>query len=189
MDAMELVRVPKVAEAVTEGTVTRWHVAVGDRVEKDDPLVEMITEKAEGDVYSPAAGRVAAIYAPERSTLPVGYVLCALAGEDEKLPDVEAMNAEILARHQAVLMGEAPPEEPAAAPQSGTGGGHVPEVPEQREGKRYVSPDRAKVPASPAARRLAREKGVDLAEVAARLGLSGPVSAEDVRKFLEETVP
>ncbi len=165
---MQLVKVPKVAEAVTEGTVTRWHVEVGVRVEKGDPLVEIITEKAEGDVYSPAAGRVAAIYAPERSTLPLGYVLCALAEEDEELPDVEAANAEILARHRAMLMGEAPPDQEAPAPQSA------------------IPSPKSKVPASPAARRLAREKNADLAEVAAKLGLSGPVSAEDVRKFLGE---
>ena len=166
---MKLVRVPKVAEAVTEGTVSRWHVKVGDRVAAGDPLVEMITEKAEDDVTSPAAGRVAAVYAPERSTVPVGYVLCALAEEGEELPDVEALNSETLKRHGAMLMG--------------TDGGHVPEVPEQSEGKRYASPDR-KVPASPAARRLAREKGVNLADVAQKLGLDRPLSEEDIRNYM-----
>ena len=168
---MQLVRVPKVAEAVTEGTVTRWHVEVGARVEKDDPLVEMITEKAEGDVYAPQDGRVAAVYAPERSTLPVGYVLCALAEEDEDLPDVEAINAEILERHRAVLMGELPPPETEAESQS----------PESA-----VRSPQSAIEATPAARRLAREKGADLAEVVRKLGIAGRVSAEDVRRFLAE---
>ncbi len=163
--SVELVRVPKVAEAVTEGTVTRWHVSVGERVEKDAALAEMITEKAEGDVYAPCAGRVAALCAPEKSTLPVGYVLCVLAEEGEDIPDVEAMNAEILERHQAMLMGELPAAG-SPEPEAGTPG------------------PAAGIEASPAARRLAREKGIDLAEVAGKLGISGRISANDVRKFL-----
>ncbi|MHC4915679.1 MAG: biotin/lipoyl-containing protein [Planctomycetota bacterium] len=167
--AAELVRVPKVAEAVTEGTVTRWHVSVGDRVEKDAPLVEMITEKAEGDVYAPRAGRVAALCAPEKSTLPVGYVLCVLAEEGEDLPDVEAMNAEILERHQAMLMGDLPPREADVRPPQSA-----------------IRNAQSEIEASPAARRLAREKGVDLADVAGKLGISGRISAEDVNRFREE---
>jgi pyruvate/2-oxoglutarate dehydrogenase complex dihydrolipoamide acyltransferase (E2) component len=162
---MELVRVPKVAEAVTEGTVVRWHAAVGDRVAAGQPLVEMITEKAEGDVYAPAAGRLAAICAPERSTVPVGYVLCVLAEPGEALPDVEAVNAEVLRRHQAELLGPQPGEPPVPAP------------PEAR------TPG-SRVEATPAARRLAREAGVDLVEVARRLGTQARISESDVRKFL-----
>jgi len=168
---MELVRVPKVAEAVTEGTVSRWHVCVGDRVEAGEALVEMITEKAEDDVRSPGAGRVAAICAPERSTVPVGYVLCVLAEEDEVLPDVEALNADIIKRHRAMLMGELPEHE-AGDSNSGT--------PESAAGAGSGG-----VPASPAARRLARENGLDLGEVARRLGLEGRVSEGDVRRFME----
>ena len=166
---MELVRFPKAAENITEGTVSRWLVAPGARLEKDQPLVELITEKAEFDLPSPAAGRLAAVFAPQRATVPVGYVLCALAEEGEALPDVEKMNAETVARHQAELLGTTP----ALAPSS------EPATRNQEPGTRNP-----KVAASPAARRLAKEKGVDLAAVAAKLGLSRPVSEEDVRTFL-----
>jgi pyruvate/2-oxoglutarate dehydrogenase complex dihydrolipoamide acyltransferase (E2) component len=169
---MEMIRVPKVAEAVTEGTVSRWHVAVGDRVAADVALVEMITEKAEDDVRSPVAGRVAAVYAPERSTVPVGYVLCVLAEEDEQLPDVEAINAEVLARHRAMLMGELPPEDAADTSPSAS--------------QSAVRTPPSRIAASPAARRLAREQGVDLGAVASRLGISGQVAETDVRRFLAE---
>jgi pyruvate/2-oxoglutarate dehydrogenase complex dihydrolipoamide acyltransferase (E2) component len=165
---MELVRFPKAAENITEGTVSRWLVAPGARVERDQPLVELITEKAEFELPSPAAGRVAAVYAPERSTVPVNYVLCALAEPGEALPDVAAINAELVARHQAALLGAAPAEPPPASP---------PPAPPTTG---------VKTPASPAARRLAKEKGADLAAVAARLKLSRPVSEDDVRKFLAE---
>ncbi|HOX05981.1 MAG TPA: E3 binding domain-containing protein [Planctomycetota bacterium] len=167
---MELIRLPKVAENITEGTVSRWLVAPDARVAREQPIVELITEKAEFEMPSPAAGRLAAVYAPERSTVPVGYVLCALAEEGEALPDVEALNAEIVARHQAELLGTAPTPiaQPSPPP---TASSHQPAT-------------GARVAASPAARRLAKEKGVDLATVAARLGLTRPVSEEDVKGFL-----
>jgi pyruvate/2-oxoglutarate dehydrogenase complex dihydrolipoamide acyltransferase (E2) component len=171
---MELVRFPKAAENITEGTVSRWLVAPGARVERDQPLVELITEKAEFELPSPAAGRVAGIFAPERSTVPVNYVLCALAEPDEALPDVEAINAELAARHQAELLGTAAPA-PAVSPP------HSPPT------TRHPQPATGgKIAASPAARRLAREQGVDLAAVAARLKLSRTVSEDDVRKFLAD---
>jgi pyruvate/2-oxoglutarate dehydrogenase complex dihydrolipoamide acyltransferase (E2) component len=175
---MELVRVPKVAEAITEGTVSRWHVRVGDRVGAGQPLVEMITEKAEEDVVSPASGRVAGVYAPQRSTVPVGYVLCALAEEGEVLPDVESLNSEALRRHRAELLGEsADPRGAARGPDAGAHGSGA------RAGARDgAGPGAA---ASPAARRLARERGVSIDRVAAALGIDGRVSAKDVRRFLE----
>lgn len=163
---MELVRFPKAAENVTEGTVGRWLAQPGQRVAAGQPLVELITEKAEFELPSPAAGRLAAAFAPERSTVPVGYVLCALAEAGEALPDVAELNAEAVAAHQAALLGA-----PAAAP----------------------SPDRPapaasaadKVAATPAARRLAGEHGLDLREVAAKTGKSGLISESDVRRHLE----
>jgi len=179
---MELIRFPKVAENITEGTVSHWLVAPGARLAKDQPLVELITEKAEFDLPSPAAGLLAAVFAPERATVPVGYVLCVLAEENEALPDVEKMNAETVARHQAELLGTAAP-----AVQPGPGfrvqgsGTTAAPLPNPEPGTPNPA---AKVAASPAARRLAKEKGVDLAAVAAKLGLSRQVSEEDVRKFL-----
>jgi 2-oxoglutarate dehydrogenase E2 component (dihydrolipoamide succinyltransferase) len=167
---MELVRFPKAAENITEGTVSRWLVAPGARVERDQPLVELITEKAEFELPSPAAGRVAAIFAPERSTVPVNYVLCVLAEPAEQLPDIEAINAEVVERHQAELLGTGAPAPAAPVPTAD----HRPPT------------TAVKVAASPAARRLAREQGVDLAVVAARLKLSRAVSEDDVRNFLAD---
>lgn len=173
---MELVRFPKAAENIAEGTVSRWLVKSGDRVARGQPLVELITEKAEFELPSPADGRVAVIHAPERSTVPVNFVICALAEPGEALPDVEAINAEIVARHRAELLG-APPT-PAGGGQMADGGSMQPQ-PANRQ-----PPTAIKVAASPAARRLAREKGVDLAAVAAALKLDRPVSEDDVRRFL-----
>jgi len=132
---------------------------------------------------SPAAGHLRAIFAPERATVPVGYVLCALAEIDETLPDIESMNAETVRRHQDELLGL--PSAPAGdasqtAPESGQ-----PISSARRTAPSQLTPT-GKVAASPAARRLAREKGVDLSDLAARLGLAHPISEDDVRRFLED---
>jgi 2-oxoglutarate dehydrogenase E2 component (dihydrolipoamide succinyltransferase) len=167
---MQKVRVPKVAEAVTEGTVSRWHVQAGDHVDIDQPLVEMITEKAEDDVCSPSAGRIARICAPERSTVPVGYILCVLGEPDEDLSDIDAENAGILARHQAVLMGELPQETDTVAAD--------PEPDKQSSQERTA--------ASPAARRLASAENIALAEIADFLKLDGRITEADVRRYIEQ---
>ncbi len=179
---MELIRFPKAAENVTEGTVSRWLVSAGDRVERDHPLVELITEKAEFELPSPVAGRLAAIFAPERATVPVGFILCALAETDEPLPDIESMNAETVSRHHDELLG-LPPAPAGDASQT------APESGQPIASARSPAPSQltptGKVAASPAARRLAREKGVDLSDLAAWLGLARPISEDDVRRFLE----
>jgi pyruvate/2-oxoglutarate dehydrogenase complex dihydrolipoamide acyltransferase (E2) component len=164
---MNLVRVPKIAESVTEGTVVRWHVREGDRVTAGQPLVEMITEKAEGDVYAPGAGRVALLSASERSTVPVGYVLCVLAEESEPLPDVQTLNAAVMERHRAELFG----------------GPAVPERVDLPTG--FTTPGCHSVEATPAARRLARAKGIDIRDIPRLPGVSRMISEEDVRRHVE----
>jgi len=169
---MHLVRMPKVAENMTAGSVGPWRVAAGDRVNPGDPVVELVTEKAEFTLEAEVAGRVAALLAAERSTVPVGYVLAVLAEEGEEAAArsaAEAENAETLRRAAQEAPGGSAKSPAAAAP--------VAAAPE-------ASGD-ARVRATPAARRLAREKGVALGEVAAALDLAGAVREEDVRRFLD----
>jgi 2-oxoglutarate dehydrogenase E2 component (dihydrolipoamide succinyltransferase) len=69
------VELPALGESVVEGTVSRWLVAVGDRVEVDQPLVEVTTDKVDAEIPSPVTGVVAEILAPEGAVVPVGGVL------------------------------------------------------------------------------------------------------------------
>ena len=66
------VTMPQLGETVTEGTITRWMKAVGDPVERDEPLFEVSTDKVDSEVPSPAAGVLTEILVPEGETVEVG---------------------------------------------------------------------------------------------------------------------
>jgi 2-oxoglutarate dehydrogenase E2 component (dihydrolipoamide succinyltransferase) len=72
------VTMPQLGESVSEGTITKWLVREGDVVTKDQPLVSIGTDKADSDLPSPTAGRVAKLFASEGDVLPVKAVLCQL---------------------------------------------------------------------------------------------------------------
>src|SRR5580698_6089631 len=69
---------PQLGETVTEGTITRWMKAVGDSVERDEPLFEVSTDKVDSEVPSPAAGVLSDILVPEGETVEVGVKLAVI---------------------------------------------------------------------------------------------------------------
>ncbi|MEV0730083.1 2-oxoglutarate dehydrogenase, E2 component, dihydrolipoamide succinyltransferase [Polymorphospora sp. NPDC050346] len=77
------VTMPRLGESVTEGTVTRWLKQEGDRVEVDEPLLEVSTDKVDTEIPSPAAGVLSRIVVSEDETAEVGSELAVIAGEDE----------------------------------------------------------------------------------------------------------
>jgi pyruvate dehydrogenase E2 component (dihydrolipoamide acetyltransferase) len=148
---------PKADENMAEGTVLRWLVGPGAEVGEGEDVVECVADKGEFTVWAEEAGTVVKTFAPEQSVVPVGYVLAAIGGPGEPVPDVESENASILARAREELKATA------------AGGAFAPE----------------RVRATPAARALAKEKGVTLARVAE--ALAGRIVREaDVRDFLEK---
>src|SRR5688572_5137121 len=74
----ESVNMPALGESVTEGTVTRWLKNVGDRVEIDEPLLEVSTDKVDTEIPSPVAGTLQEILAQEDDTVPVGADLAVI---------------------------------------------------------------------------------------------------------------
>src|SRR5262245_27275736 len=77
------VTMPRLGESVTEGTVTRWLKPVGDRVEVDEPLVEVSTDKVDTEIPSPAAGVLARIVVGEDQTVAVGAELAVISSDGE----------------------------------------------------------------------------------------------------------
>src|SRR6516165_4181904 len=69
---------PQLGETVTEGTITKWMKAVGDQVERDEPLFEVSTDKVDSEVPSPAAGVLSEILVPEGETVEVGVRLAVI---------------------------------------------------------------------------------------------------------------
>jgi 2-oxoglutarate dehydrogenase E2 component (dihydrolipoamide succinyltransferase) len=120
----ESVSLPALGESVTEGTVTRWLKKVGDRVEIDEPLLEVSTDKVDTEIPSPVAGVIEAILVQEDETVEVGTALVTIgdgsaaeapAAPAEAAPAAETVVAETPAAEASVVAEPAPAEaEPAA---------------------------------------------------------------------------
>ncbi|GID63176.1 dihydrolipoamide acetyltransferase component of pyruvate dehydrogenase complex [Actinoplanes cyaneus] len=106
---------PRLGESVTEGTVTRWLKQEGERVEVDEPLLEVSTDKVDTEIPSPAAGVLTRIVVAEDETAEVGSELAVIAGEGEDAP---AAAEPELAQADTTPSTEKPVEQEASAPQA-----------------------------------------------------------------------
>jgi len=106
----ESVNLPALGESVTEGTVTRWLKNVGDRVEVDEPLLEVSTDKVDTEIPSPVAGIIEAILVAEDETVEVGTALVTI-GTGEAAPEADAAP-----EAEAAPAAEAAPEPEAEVP-------------------------------------------------------------------------
>jgi pyruvate dehydrogenase E2 component (dihydrolipoamide acetyltransferase) len=158
------VKLPRLGQGMESGTVVKWLKAEGDAVEKGQPLYELDTDKVTQEVEAEASGVLLKIVVPE-GEVAVGTTL-ALIGEAGEA--VEAPAA------------EEPPAQPPAGPEPAPASAEKAAPPERREGER--------IKASPLARRLAREQGVDLASVKGT-GPEGRIVAEDVERLAPEAAP
>lgn len=150
------IKVPELAESITEGSIAQWVKKVGDRVEKGEFIVELETDKVNAEIISEEAGVLTQILAEEGDTVLVGQVIAVVEAGEGAAP---APAAPVEAA-PAPAAPQAAPAPVAAAP-----------VVEETTGERVI--------ASPAARRLAREKGIDLATVSP-VDPQGRVRVQDV---------
>lgn len=144
------VYMPKMSDHMEKGTILKWLVEEGAQVEERQPILEIETDKAVGEVEAPTSGILRGIRAGEGAVVPVGEVIAFVAQPGEEIPELPP----ILAEKEA----KAAPTAPAAKP--------------------------GRVLASPVARRVARELGVDLTKVKAT-GPGGRIKEQDVRAFAE----
>ena len=149
---------PRLSLTMKEGTVVEWFKKEGDTVKKGEPLVEVLSEKATYDVEAPASGVLRKILAEEGTDVPVAGTLGIITAPNEELPEIEAA---------------APPaveaEEAVAAPE-----------------RKVVEKVEERIIASPVAKRLAKEHGIDLTQIHGS-GPDGRIVEEDVRSLIEET--
>ncbi|WP_079526803.1 2-oxoglutarate dehydrogenase complex dihydrolipoyllysine-residue succinyltransferase [Solibacillus isronensis] len=155
---MAEIKVPELAESITEGTIAQWVKKVGDRVEKGEFIVELETDKVNAEIISEEAGVLKQILAEEGDTVLVGQVIAVVEAGEGAAPAPAAKEEAPAA--PAPAKEEAPK---AAAP--------APVAVEETSGERVI--------ASPAARKLAREKGIDLAAISP-VDPQGRVRVQDV---------
>lgn len=168
---------PDIGEGVVEAEILEWKVAVGDRVEEDQVLVELMTDKAEIEVPSPRAGRVTALHFQPGDVAPVGAVLLEIddgAASDPALPEPTPVREVTPA--PAPTAHASPPASEAA---------HPPRLPErprsQQRATQHAEPGPMPLAgdAVPAVRELARRLGVDLAGLTGS-GPGGRIMKRDV---------
>lgn len=165
-------KLPDLGEGIREGEILKWHVAEGDTIGEDEPLVDVETDKAAVTIPSPAAGTVTSLNGKVGDILNVGDVVAVIGDGKGAPPEAPAeKTAEPAVETVAAEVTEVVEAEAPAAP--------VPAAPPVRTGP---------VPAAPATRRLARELGIDINAIPPT-GPAGRVTPEDVRLFAEGKVP
>ncbi|MBO0704296.1 MAG: 2-oxo acid dehydrogenase subunit E2, partial [Candidatus Dormibacteraeota bacterium] len=88
------IKMPQLGESVTEGTVDKWLKREGDFVERDEPLVEVVTDKVNAEVPSPFAGRLQRIAIEEGATVPIGAVIAEMEVEGAAAAPAQAAPAQ-----------------------------------------------------------------------------------------------
>jgi pyruvate dehydrogenase E2 component (dihydrolipoamide acetyltransferase) len=171
------VEMPQMGESIVEGTLTKWLKKPGDKVERDEPLFEISTDKVDTEIPSPAAGTLAEILVEEGKTVGINTVVGRISdGASASSPAAAAVAA-------------APP---AAAPQAtvaqSDGASHVdaapqaapPPVPAQDTG---TVVEETAGPLSPLVRKMARENNIDLSRVKGT-GVGGRITKQDLESYL-----
>jgi len=182
------VKLPRLGQGMESGTIVRWLKSEGDKVEKGEPLYELDTEKVTQEVEADAGGVLLKILAQEGQEIEVGKAIAVIGEEGEEVPEAEAE-----AEEPTKVTEEEPREEGEPAPQrederergreagaeepkEAVGAGHAP--PAERAPARA---DGGRLKASPLARRIAKERGVDLKALRGT-GPEGRIVAEDVER-------
>jgi pyruvate dehydrogenase E2 component (dihydrolipoyllysine-residue acetyltransferase) len=181
---------PQMGESIVEGTLTRWAKKVGDKVERDEPLFEISTDKVDTEIPSPAAGTLSEILVQEGATVGINTIVGRIddgAGASAAPPKQESAPAPQQPAPQAPPAQAPPPPAPpaqapapqAAAPQAAAAGPYpsepVPQAPPQAEDETG--------PLSPLVRKMAREYNIDLSQVRGT-GVGGRITKQDVEAYM-----
>ncbi len=181
-DATEVV-MPQMGESITEGTISKWLKAVGDTIERDEPILEISTDKVDAEVPSPVAGTLLEIKAQEGDTVEVDSVVALVGAEGATAPaaapntpaPVETIPEETQPETQKPKPDPAPQVAVAAASSSN---GH-----DKPLGDMSVDELR-KTRSSPLVRNIAKEHNVDITQIPGS-GMSGRVTKKDILAFID----
>ncbi len=178
---------PQMGVSVSEGTITKWLRQVGEPIERDEPLLEISTDKVDTEVPSPAEGVVVEIRVQEGETVEVGTVLAIIAPAGAEIAAPEAA-PEAPAAAPAAPAAPAPEPEPAVAAAAPAAPEPPPAAPEPppaaAPAPAPVATGNGKTFVSPVVARIASEHGVDPSTVPGT-GTGGRVTKKDILAFIE----
>ena len=193
---------PQMGESIAEGTITKWLKQLGERVERDEPLFEISTDKVDAEIPSPAAGTLTEVRYKEGDTVEVNTVVAVLDG-GQGAAKVEAPAAKV------EVPAPAPPPAPVAPPPPAQQTAPTPPAPappppppppvqarpappppaaEKQDGSAATAEELRRTKSSPLVRKIAEEHGVDISKLEGT-GLSGRVTKNDILSFIESGSP
>jgi len=173
---------PQMGESIVEGTITKWLKKPGDKVQRDEPLFEISTDKVDAEIPAPASGVLQEIKVTEGTTVGVNTVVGTIAvdGEAAKASAKPAPKAEPAPSSAGV-----PPavSEPALSLSKGTSRPRT-ETPAPPPSPAAATQDEEEARSSPLVRKIAREHGISLSQVPGT-GLGGRITKQDIMQFIE----
>ena len=168
---------PQIGESIVEGTLTKWLKKPGDKVERDEPLFEISTDKVDTEIPSPAAGTLGELLVQEGQTVQVNAIVARI-NEGGRAPAAAAVPP---------VQPAAPP--PAAAPPPVAAAPVPPPPPPAAvEAPKPAPAKEASGPLSPLVRRMARENNIDLSKVTGT-GAGGRITKEDLESLTKAPAP
>jgi pyruvate dehydrogenase E2 component (dihydrolipoamide acetyltransferase) len=172
---------PQMGESIVEGTITKWLKKPGDKVQRDEPLFEISTDKVDAEIPAPASGVLQEIKVTEGTTVNVNTVVGTIA-----------VDGEAAAKPAAPKPASAAPSKPAPAESSAgvppaVAGASRPRTPEPQApspAPAAQAEDEEEARSSPLVRKIAREHGVSLSQISGT-GLGGRITKQDIMSFIE----
>ena len=157
---------PQMGESIVEGTITKWLKKPGDKIQRDEPLFEISTDKVDAEIPAPASGVLQEIKVAEGTTVGVNTVVGTIAVDGE----AAAKSAPAPAKTAPVPAAAKEEKKPAPAPPAPAAAAHDDEAEEARS--------------SPLVRKIAREHGISLSQITGT-GLGGRITKQDIMQFIE----
>ena len=192
---------PQMGESIAEGTITKWLKKVGERVERDEPLFEISTDKVDAEIPSPAAGTLTEVRFNEGDTVEVNTVVAVLDGDQASATAEAPAKAEAPAPPPPAPAPPPPPQQaapppppapappPPAPPVQAKPPASLPPPPplppaEKSDGSAATAEELRRTKSSPLVRKIAQEHNVDISQLEGT-GLSGRVTKNDILSFIE----
>ncbi|MHB1194398.1 MAG: dihydrolipoamide acetyltransferase family protein [Longimicrobiales bacterium] len=165
------VPMPQMGESIAEGTVSKWLKQVGDSVERDEPILEISTDKVDAEIPSPSSGTLVEIVVAAGATVEVGAVVAYIDSEGGA----------------AAAPAPVPAAEPEAEPPASTPAAVEP-PPAATTGAEDSAEERLRTRSTPVVRKIAEEHGIDIASLTGT-GHAGRVTKQDILGFIETGAP
>jgi pyruvate dehydrogenase E2 component (dihydrolipoamide acetyltransferase) len=172
---------PQMGESIVEGTITKWLKKPGDKIQRDEPLFEISTDKVDAEIPAPASGILQEIKVGEGTTVGVNTVVGTIAVDGEAATAKQAPATPKPASSVPAPAQESSTDVPPAV--SGTSRPRTPE-PSVTEKKPALHEDEEEARSSPLVRKIAREHGISLSQITGT-GLGGRITKQDIMQFIE----